>query len=89
VPQLARASAAIRFTLARPAKVRLQIETKTGVLVRALPTASLGTGGEALVWDGRLAHGARAYDGTYVAHVVATSDVGTSELAAQFAFRRK
>ena len=59
------------------------------MLVRALPAANLGPGGQALVWDGRLTHGARAYDGTYVAHVFATSDVGTSDLATQFAFRRK
>jgi hypothetical protein len=88
-PPLAHARAAIHFTLGRAAKVRLQIETTTGVLVRALPAANLGAGGQALVWDGGLAHGARAYDGTYVAHVFATSDVGTSDLATQFAFRRK
>jgi flagellar hook assembly protein FlgD len=67
----------------------LQIETKTGVLVRALPVVSLGVGAQALVWDGGLTHGARAYDGMYVAHLFATSDVGTSDLATQFAFRRK
>jgi hypothetical protein len=88
-PPLAHARAAIHFTLGRAAKVRLQIETTTGVLVRALPAANLGPGGQALVWDGGLAYGARAYDGTYVAHVFATSDVGTSDLATQFAFRRK
>jgi FlgD Ig-like domain len=87
-PRLARAQAAIHFSLSRSAKVRLQIETKTGVLVRALPAASLGAGAQSLLWDGRLPHGTKAYAGTYVAHVFATSDVGTSDLATQFAFRR-
>jgi hypothetical protein len=87
-PRLARATATIRFTLARPAKVRLQIETTTGVLVRALPVASLQAGAQSLVWDGRLPHGTKAYGGVYVAHVFVTSAVGTSDLATQFAFRR-
>jgi hypothetical protein len=87
-PRLARTSAAIRFTLSRPAKVRLQIETRNGVIVRALPAVNLPAGPQSLVWDGRLPHGTKAYGGTYVAHVFATSEVGTSDLAGQFAFRR-
>ncbi len=87
-PRLAHAHAAIHFTLSRPARVRLQIETTAGVLVRALPVASLAAGPQALAWDGRLPHGTKAYNGAYVAHVFATSDVGTSDLATQFAFRR-
>jgi hypothetical protein len=88
VPRLARAVATIRFVLSRPAKVRLEVETTGGVLVRALPAASLQAGAQSLVWDGRLPHGTKAYGGTYLAHVFATSEVGTSDLAAQFAFRR-
>ena len=88
-PGLAHAHAAIRFTLSRPARVRLQIETTTGVLVRALPAASLAAGPQSLTWDGRLPHGTKAYNGTFVAHVFATSDAGTSDLATQFTFRRK
>jgi hypothetical protein len=87
-PRLGRTRATIRFTLSRAAKVRLRIETRNGVIVRTLPTASLAAGARALVWDGRLPHGTKAYGGTYVAHVFATSEVGTSDLAAQFAFRR-
>jgi hypothetical protein len=40
------------------------------------------------VWDGTLPQGTRAYGGVYVAHVFATSDVGTSDIAVPFAFRR-
>jgi hypothetical protein len=87
-PKLARASATVRFTLSRPAKVTLQIETRNGVIVRALPAVSLPAGAQALVWDGRLPHGTRAYGGSYVAHVFASSEFGTSDLAGPFAFRR-
>ena len=87
-PKLARKRATVRFTLSRPAKVRLRIETRNGVIVRTLTAASLPAGAQALVWDGRLPHGTRAYGGTYVAHVFATSEFGISDLAGQFAFRR-
>ena len=87
-PKLSRAQATIRFTLARPAAIRLRIETKTGVVVRSLPPVSLQTGARSVLWDGRLPLGSRAYGGVYVAHVFATSDVGTSDLAVPFAFRR-
>jgi len=87
-PRLARNAATVRFTLSRPAKVRLQIETKNGVIMRTLPAVSLPAGAQKLVWDGRLPHGTRAYGGTYIAHVFATSEFGTSDLALQFAFRR-
>jgi hypothetical protein len=87
-PRLARAEAAIRFTLSRAANVRLRIETKNGVLVRALPPVSLQPGARSIVWNGRLPLGSRAYGGVYVAHVFAVSEVGTSDIAVPFAFRR-
>ena len=87
-PKLSRGSAAIRFTLARTAKVRLSIETRNGVLVRALGAVAFQPGARSIVWDGTLPHGTRAYGGIYVAHVFATSEVGTSDVAVPFAFRR-
>ena len=84
----ARGSAVVRFTLARPAKVRLRIETKGGVVVRELAVTNLETGPHRLVWDGVLPQGTRAYGGTYVAHVFVTSAVGTSDLAVPFTYRR-
>jgi len=56
--------------------------------VRALAAASLAAGPQVLTWDGRLPLGSRAYAGTYVAHLTVTSDVGTSDLSAAFAYRR-
>ena len=87
-PQLARGRATFRFALSRAAKVRLQIETKTGVVMRNVSPLTLQPGRRSIVWDGRLPLGTRAYTGTYVGHVFATSSVGTSDLALQFSFRR-
>ena len=88
VPKLARGTAAIRFTITRLASVRLRIETRDGVLVRELPSVSLVAGANTVIWDGRLPHGTRAYTGRYVAHLFATSSVGTSEFFLPFSFRR-
>jgi hypothetical protein len=87
-PRLSLAQARIAFTLSRPANVRLRIETKNGVVVRTLPAVSLQAGARSVVWDGTLPQGTRAYGGVYVAHVFATSEVGTSDIAVPFAFRR-
>jgi len=88
VPKLSLAQATIHFTLSRPANIRLRIETKNGVVVRTLPAVSLQSGPRSVAWDGTLPHGTKAYGGVYVAHVFATSSVGTSDLAVPFAFRR-
>jgi hypothetical protein len=87
-PAVAVGRAPIRFTLSRPASVRVRIETRNGVVVQTLPAVQLPSGAQQLVWDGRFPQGTRAYAGSYVAHVFATSSVGTSDLAVQFAFRR-
>ncbi len=81
-------SAAFRFTLTRAVSVRLQVETASGVVVRALPAVSLQPGPGTLVWDGRLPQGTRAWGGTYVAHLFWTSAVGASDLAIPFSFAR-
>ena len=86
--QPARGRATFRFSLSRAARVRLQIETKTGVVMRNVVPVALPAGPQSVVWDGRLPLGTKAYTGTYVGHLFATSSVGTSELALQFAFRR-
>jgi hypothetical protein len=88
VPKLARGTATFRFTLSRPASVRLRIETTNGVLVREVPPVSLPSGAQSVAWDGRLPHGTRAYGGSYVAHLFWTSSIGTSDLSAPFSFRR-
>lgn len=87
-PKTAVGQATIRFTLARPASVHLRIETRGGVTVRDLPPVQLQPGARSVTWDGRLPHGTRAYGGVYVAHLFATSAVGTSDLLVPFGFRR-
>jgi hypothetical protein len=88
VPRLAQKSAAVGFTLTRPAQVTLRIESTTGAVIRALPAAALQPGVRSLRWDGRLPGGTRAFDGTYVAHLVIVSEVGSSERSVSFRFRR-
>jgi len=76
------------FTLSRAARVRLRIETRNGIVVRTLPDVALQAGARSVTWDGRLAQGTRAFGGSYVAHVFATSEVGTCDVAVPFVFRR-
>ena len=77
----------VGFTLSRDASVTLQIETKAGAVVTKLPPASLGAGAQSMTWDDTTTSGAKAPAGSYVARVIATSEIGTSELAASFALR--
>jgi hypothetical protein len=88
VPRAAQGTLTMRFGLSRSAAVRLRIETRSGTAMRELSPASLTRGAQQLIWDGRLAQGTRAYGGAYVAHLVVTSAVGTSEFRIPFAFRR-
>jgi len=88
VPRSASGAVRVGFTLTRPAQVTLRIETAAGVLLRALPAATLQAGPGAVRWDGRLPGGTPAFAGTYVAHLVIASDVGTSERFVSFRYRR-
>lgn len=85
--QSAQGTATARFVLGRPASVRLRIETPSGVTVRLLPAVALPAGPARVTWNGRLASSTPLPAGPYVAHVFATSDVGTSDLTSPFAFR--
>jgi hypothetical protein len=86
VPAVA-GSLRVGFTLSRAASVVLQIETKAGALVARLPAASLGAGAQSLVWDDTTSSGTKAPPGSYLARVIATSEVGTSELSGSFSLR--
>ena len=88
VPRSARGSVRVGFTLTRPARVTLRIETAGGVLLRALPAAALPPGAGAIRWGGRLPGGSPAFAGTYVAHLLFASDVGLSERSVSFRYRR-
>jgi flagellar hook assembly protein FlgD len=78
-----------RFALTRQARVSEQIETPKGLVVRKLGTVTAGPGTLSVAWNGRTASGATVYTGRYVARVTATSPVGTSDLTASFAVRRR
>jgi hypothetical protein len=77
------------FTLTRRARVVERIETPAGLVVRKLGTVTTGPGALSVAWDGKAATGGTVYGGRYVAHVFATSPIGTSDLSAQFAVHRK
>jgi FlgD Ig-like domain len=77
----------VAFTLARPAEVALRVETRFGTIVRALPPAQLPAGPGSIRWDGTLDGTTKAYPGTYVARVIATSSVGTMDQSAPFTLR--
>jgi hypothetical protein len=77
------------FALTRQARVTERIETTGGVVLRKLGTVLAGPGTLTVIWDGKTPSGATVYSGRYVAHVIATSPIGTSELTAPFIVRRK
>lgn len=77
------------FALTRRARVTERIETTGRVLLRNLGATTAGPGTLTVVWDGRASSGASVYSGRYVAHAIAQSAVGTSDLTATFSVRRK
>ena len=77
------------FALTRRARVTERIETPGGVLVRRLGTVTTGPGKLSVAWNGTYSSGAVVYSGRYVAHVVAQSAIGTSDLSAPFTVRRR
>jgi phosphodiester glycosidase/flagellar hook capping protein FlgD len=87
VPKVAH-TLTVGFGLSRPAGVTLQIETPTGAIVKTLPAAELQAGTQSLVWDDTTASGATAPPGSYVARLIVTSPVGTSNVSARFSLRR-
>jgi hypothetical protein len=88
VPRTSRGTLRVGFTLTRPARVALRIETPGGLVVRSLSATALQPGGRTVMWDGRLDGGSPAFAGVYVAHVLVESDSGLSERTQSFRFRR-
>jgi hypothetical protein len=74
--------------LARPARVVLSIETKTGVVLRRIARDSAPAGNVSLAWDGRTKRGGLVYSGAYIARVRAVNAAGVMELQRPFAVRR-
>jgi hypothetical protein len=77
----------VRFRLSRDATVALQIETPGGTVLRTLPPEDEQAGPGVLRWDATLDGQTKAYGGSYVARVTATSEVGTMNLSAPFTLR--
>jgi Phosphodiester glycosidase len=77
-----------RFKLAHPATVVGTISTRTGVLVRRIGPAKLGSGARSLRWNGRYRNGRLAYRGSYVFSVYAKNSFGPVTLAQTFGVRR-
>jgi flagellar hook assembly protein FlgD len=84
----ARSVVAATFQLAHPARVRVTVEKRSGVVVATLLDKSLPAGAQKVVWNGRTWTGALAFTGAYQLHVVAANAVGRASLLAPFVARR-
>jgi hypothetical protein len=76
------------FTLVRPAKLVVAVETAKGVVVKTILNGSVPAGPFALTWAGKDGSGRLAFGGAYRVHVAATNELGTVELYAPFSARR-
>lgn len=76
-------------TLAHPAKLVVNVQTATGIVVRRLARGvNLEPGTFSYGWNGRRDSGVRAFGGRYVFRVSATNEFGTVDLTKPFTARR-
>jgi hypothetical protein len=75
------------FTLTRPARVTLTIETVRGAVLATPVRGAFEAGSSTLSWDGRLGR-ELAGSGRYVLRVQAENEVGTMDLDEPFGVRR-
>jgi hypothetical protein len=80
--------AAVRWTLARAARVRVTVETPEGIVVRTLSNGPLGPGEQTLAWDGRAGNRRPVSGGRYVVRVTATNEIGSTALTQTVTVRR-
>jgi hypothetical protein len=78
----------VGFRLAAPARVRVMIETSTGVLVRTVSNRFMRAGTRRVVWNGRYGNRILARRGGYLVRVLATNSYGPTELTQRFSVRR-
>jgi hypothetical protein len=78
----------VGFRLAAPARVRVMIETSTGVRVRTVSNRFMRAGTRKVVWNGRYGNGILARRGGYLVRVLATNSYGPTELTQRFSVRR-
>ena len=84
----ARGVVAATFELAHPARVRVTVEKRSGIVVATLLDKPIQPGAQKVLWNGRTWTGALAFTGAYQLHVVATNTVGKVSLVAPFVARR-
>ncbi len=72
----------------RPARATVTVEAKDGTVVRRFPSGTYDAGDHEVTWNGLDAGGKRVKGGVYRAHVVAKSEIGTSELVKTFTVRQ-
>jgi hypothetical protein len=77
----------VRSTLTRRATVTIEIETKSGAVVRTMKRRA-GPGRITLRWDGRDGGGNLVGSGAYVARLTAATPFGPVDLAHRFTVRR-
>jgi hypothetical protein len=78
----------VSFRLARPAKVRVTVETLGGEIERTVAAGSRTAGTVTVRWNGRDGRGKRLPSGTYAVRVAATSQIGLSQLRRVVRIRR-
>ena len=79
----------IGFQLTRPARVTVEIRSKTGQLLRVVRSAQVPAGRVVATWNGKYPNGKTVFSGTYVAKVTAINGSGRAELARSFRVRRR
>jgi len=82
------ASATIRWTQTRAARVRVTVETPGGVLIRTVATGRVEAGTPTVTWNGRLGNGNLAAGGRYLVRATATNELGTTTLERPLTVRR-
>ena len=82
------ATAAIRWTQSRAARVKLAVETSDGIPVRTVVSQRYEPGEQAVVWNGRMGNGKLAPSGRYVVRATATNELGAVTLEQQLTVRR-
>ena len=78
----------VGFRLTARARVRVSIETASGIRVRTVANRMMAPGTRRVVWNGRYGNGVLARSGGYRVRVLASNSYGPSELSQRFGVRR-
>jgi hypothetical protein len=82
------AMATVNWVQARPARVRITVETPQGAVVRSVPLGSVRPGRQEAMWNGKLGSGKLAPTGRYVLRVTASNELGEVALDRALVVRR-